>query len=68
MLDCKIKRRLDGRLDTSVYRKPTHSNKYLDFNSSHPKSVKIGLIKCLYNRAMNLTSKQDDLNNEIKQI
>ncbi|CAH8622133.1 unnamed protein product, partial [Heterobilharzia americana] len=25
MLDCRIKRRIDGGLDTTVYRKPTHS-------------------------------------------
>ncbi|CAH8434907.1 unnamed protein product, partial [Heterobilharzia americana] len=68
MLDCRIKRRIDGGLDTTVYRKPTHSNRYLDFKSSHPVSVKAGLVKCLNNRAEKLTSHCKDLNKELKHI
>nr|CAH8838685.1 unnamed protein product [Trichobilharzia regenti] len=68
MLDCKIKRIEEGKLHTSVYRKPTHSNRYLDFNSSHPLTVKAGLVKCLTNRAVALSSTKKDLNDELKQI
>ena len=41
----------DGRLTTSVYRKPTHNNQYLAYDSHHPQSVKRSIVKCLYERA-----------------
>ncbi|KFD72269.1 hypothetical protein M514_01317, partial [Trichuris suis] len=45
-------------LHTTVYRKPTHSDKYLHFNSHHPKSVKIGIISNLVNRALSICEPQ----------
>ena len=40
----------------SVFRKPTHSNAYLNRESCHPKQVFSGLIFCLANRARNICS------------
>ncbi|VDP99160.1 unnamed protein product [Trichobilharzia regenti] len=54
MLDYNLKE--DRKLNTSVYKTPTHSNRYLGFRSSHPMSVKIGLMKCLNDRAQKLSS------------
>ena len=34
-------------LATSVYRKHSHTGQYLNFNSKHPKHVKIGVAKSL---------------------
>ena len=42
---------------TTVYRKPTHTDQYLAYDSHHPQSVKRGIVKCLYDRAKHLTSK-----------
>ena len=50
-LECHLKRREDGSLEASVYRKPTHTNRYLQFNSHHPIHVKRGVIKSLFDRA-----------------
>ena len=36
---------------TKVYKKPTHANTYLNFNSVHLMSQKQGLVKCLLKRA-----------------
>jgi hypothetical protein len=32
-------------LGTKVYRKPTHTGRYMNFNSNHPPYVKGGLIQ-----------------------
>ena len=42
LLDTCVHRTIEGKLETNVYRKPTHSEKYLSFNSHHPRSHKRG--------------------------
>ena len=49
-LDASVSREPDGRLTTSVYRKPTHTDQYLAYDSHHPQSIKRGIVKCLYDR------------------
>ena len=40
----------DGTIQTQVYRKKTHSDQLLNYNSNHPTQHKINCIKTLYNR------------------
>ena len=49
-LDTLLQRKEDGSLGVTVYRKHTHTDHYLDFQSYHPHHVKRGLVRCLYNR------------------
>ena len=63
-LDILFWRKDDGSLDNTVYKKPTHTDQYLDFQSHHPPNVKRGLVRCLYDRARAITSTQDDLQKE----
>ena len=63
-LDALLQRKDDGNLDVTVYRKPTHTDRYLDFRSHHPSHVKRGLVRCLYDRARSITTKQEDLQKE----
>ena len=56
-LDTAVLREPDGRLTTSVYRKPTHTDQYLAYDSHHPQSVKHGIVKCLYERGKRLVTK-----------
>ena len=59
-----LQRRDDGSLDVTVYRKPTHTDRYLDFQSHHPSHVKRGLFRCLYDRARSITTRQVNLQTE----
>ena len=56
-LDTSVSRDSNGFLTTTAYRKPTHTDQYLAYDSHHPQSVKRGIVKCLYDRNKHLTSK-----------
>ena len=51
-----MSRLVDGSMMTSVYRKPTHTDRYLSYNSDHPPHVKRGVIKSLLNRARDISA------------
>ena len=55
-LDLQINRTSVGDLKFSVYRKPTHTNSYLDFQSNNPLPHKISVVRSLIDRAFNLCS------------
>ncbi len=67
-LDCLIMRNPDGTLDTTVYRKPTNTGRYLHFHSCHSSATKQGFIKGLFLRAERLCSTPDLLKTEIERI
>ena len=63
----------DGSLITSVYRKPTHTDQYLQWNSRHHLSAKFSVINTFKQRARTVCSNQhllqeeeDDLNRALK--
>lgn len=53
-LDVMIYRTEDSTLGHCVYRKPTHTNRYLHFTSSHPKAHKISVVDSQITRALQL--------------
>ena len=59
-----MRRREDGTLDISVYRKLIHTDRYLRFQSHHPAHVRRGLLRYLYNRARIITTSPDSLQRE----
>ena len=54
-LDVLLTRDIDGTIETSVYRKQTHTDRYLDFSSHHPLSHKKSVVTSLLSRAKALT-------------
>ena len=52
----------------AVYRKPTHTDRYLDFNSSHPVSAKRAVVRALRDRAENVCSDPEILAKEIEHL
>jgi len=67
-LDTSGYREPDSRLTTSVYRKLTHTDQYLAYDSHHPQSVKRGIMKCLYDRAKHLVTKPSVIAGEKKHL
>jgi predicted GIY-YIG superfamily endonuclease len=63
-----VNRGIDGDLSICVYRKPTHTDRYLHFNSHHPSNVSRGVVKCLFDRADRLVTSHEDLMKEKEHI
>ena len=64
-LDVLVTRK-DGLLITSLYRKPTFSGLYLNFNSFMPDSYKKGLVKTLLHRALTLCFDWEHFHKEVE--
>ena len=58
----------NNKIVTSVYRKPTHMDRYLDFNSNHPKSAKCAVVGALTDRAKNVFSSPELLAEEMDHL
>ena len=67
-LDLNVSRGVQGNLETSVYRKPTHTDKYLAFDSHHPICHKKSVAKNLHRRADCLPSSLDSKAEERKYV
>ena len=67
-LDTIIVRKEDGSVKLLVYRKPTHTDQYLNFDSHHPLHQKLGVIRTLYDRKDNIITEAADKEEEEKTI
>ncbi|XP_072019918.1 uncharacterized protein [Amphiura filiformis] len=67
-LDTLVKRSKDGSLRISVYRKPTHTNQYLNFNSHQPLEHKWSVIRTLFHRADFMVTDPLDREKEISHV
>ena len=67
-LDTLLRRGEDGSLDVSIYWKPTHTDRYLHFDSHHPAHVKWGVVRCLHDRAREIISTQDNFQKEVDHL
>ena len=67
-LDTEITHHQDGTLTTTVFRKKTHTDKYLSFKSHHPLSHRISVVRTLMGRAERLCSSVDEKDRERRHI
>ena len=63
-LDTIVKPEADGSLSISVYRKPTHTDQYLQWDSHHHLSAKFSVIQTLSHRASTVCSNPELLQKE----
>ena len=63
-LDTIVKPEADGTLSTTVYRKPTHTDQYLQWDSHHHLSAKFSVVHTLSYRASTVCSKPELLQKE----
>ncbi|XP_072025293.1 uncharacterized protein [Amphiura filiformis] len=67
-LDTLVKRQTDGTVKVSIYRKPTHTDQYLAFDSHHPLEHKLSVIRTLFHRADTLVTDTEDREKEINHV
>ena len=63
-LDTIVKPEVDGRLSITLYRKPTHTDQYLQWDSHHNLSAKSSIINTLSHRAKTVCSNPELLKQE----
>ena len=63
-LDTLITPKEDGSLSTTVYRKPTHTDLYLQWDSNHTVSSKYSVVGSLHHRAKTICSRPELLQQE----
>ena len=52
-LDVRVSKE-GGRLLTSVYRKPTHTERYIPYHSHHHPRTTTGVLRCMRDRARSI--------------
>ena len=67
-LDTLVTVEEDGSLSTSIYRKPTHTNQYFQWDSHHSIANKYSVINSLLHRANNICSNQEQKKEELSHI
>ena len=64
-MDIRITHQPQGELTKEVYQKATHTNRYVPLSSHHPISVKSGVVACLENRAIRVSSSKAGRDSEL---
>ena len=67
-LDTLIIKKPDGTIKLLIYRKATHTDQYLNFNSHHPVHHKLGVIRTLFDRMNTIITEKDDIKLEEDKI
>ena len=67
-LDIEVKRADNGSVGTAVFRKVTHTDKYLDFNSHHSRQHKESVVRSLVKRGDTFPSDEQERQRETKHI
>ena len=58
----------DGRTKITIYRKATHTDQYLDYQSNHHVKQKIGIIDTFKHRIKELITEEEDKKKETRHV
>ena len=67
-LDTLTVKQQDGNAKVKVYRKPTHTDQHLNFESNQPLDHKLSVVRTLHHRADSVVSDPEDVRQEKKNI
>ena len=67
-LDVKLIVNNDGSLRLQIYRKPTHTDQYLMFDSHHPLEHKLSVIRTLLSRKDEIVTEESDRTEEERHV
>ena len=67
-LDTQVHVLPDKSTKVTIYRKATHTDQYLDYNSNHHIKQKLGIYRTFEHRVDELITTDDDKNKEIKHV
>ncbi|BHF80804.1 hypothetical protein SprV_0702393200 [Sparganum proliferum] len=68
LLDALVRRNLNGKLETMVYRRPTNTKQLLGFHSNHPVVHKRNCVATLFKRIQTHCSKPEDRAREARPL
>ena len=66
--DVLITRVPEGTQQTKVFRKPTHTDRYLPFSSHHPLQQKLSIHELFFSRAESIVKENEIKKKEIRTI
>ena len=67
-LDMLVVKKPDGHVKMMVYRKQTHTDQYLHFDSHHPIQHKLSVIRTLFDRSSIIVTEQEDCQQELQHV
>ena len=68
MMDVLLHHEEEGKVSVSIYRKPTHTERYLPFSSHHPLSIKKSVVSSFLRRVDYVSEDSEEEVNHVMSV